>query len=71
MQDAPRHWSPQQALVFLAVVLVSLLSPSGRSWTIGTVSDTFVRVGGRTLAFGHRAAGFEYQNTSVAARGGG
>jgi alpha-galactosidase len=51
--------------------VVSLISPSGRAWTGGAASDTFVRVGGRTHPFGHRGNGFEYQNTTVSARAGG
>jgi alpha-galactosidase len=51
--------------------VVSLISGSGRSWTIGAAADTFLRVGGRTVTFGHRGAGFEYQNAAVASRNGG
>jgi hypothetical protein len=49
-------------------VVASLVSPSGQNWAIGPASDTFVRAAGRTLAFGHRASGFEDQGTTVAER---
>jgi len=51
--------------------IASLVSPSGRLWSLAAGADTFVRVGGRTLAFGGRASGFAYQNASVSARGNG
>src|ERR1700730_7470871 len=56
------------AALTLAVVpaldfaFVALISASGREWMSAAAADTFVRVGGRTLAFGHRSVGFEYQN---------
>jgi alpha-galactosidase len=46
-----------------------LVTPSGESWTTGNVPDTFVRVGGQTLAFGNRAAGFNYREVTTAASG--
>src|SRR5438445_2388259 len=49
--------------------VVSLIAASGRTWSIGTAADSFVRVAGRTLAFGHRASGFEYQGAIVDTRG--
>jgi hypothetical protein len=49
--------------------LVSLIAASGRAWSIGTAADSFVRVAGRTFAFGHRASGFEYQGATVDTRG--
>jgi alpha-galactosidase len=49
--------------------VTSLVSSSGRAWTAGSASDSFVRVSGRTLAFGSRAAGFEFKSAGVAARG--
>src|SRR5438093_7499932 len=49
--------------------LVSLIGASGRTWSIGTAADSFVRVAGRTFAFGHRGSGFEYQGATVDTRG--
>src|SRR5436305_5580686 len=49
--------------------VMSLLSSSGRAWTVGSASDSFVRVSGRTLAFGSRAAGFEFKSADVVGRG--
>ena len=49
--------------------IVSLISASGAPWTTSVAADSFVRVGPRTLAFGNRAAGFAYQDASVATRG--
>src|SRR4029077_17960845 len=51
--------------------LTSLVSSSGRTWTSAAAADTFVRLGGRTLTFGSRAAGFEVQSATVANRGNG
>ena len=51
--------------------LAQLVSPSGRSWASAAAADTFVRVGGRTLPFGSRASGFEYQGAQATARGNG
>ena len=45
--------------------IVAYASPSGRSWSAGAGADTFVRAGGRTLAFGSRAAGFQFQSAAV------
>jgi alpha-galactosidase len=48
---------------------VGLTSASGRAWTTGAASDTFVRIGSRSLAFGSRAAGFTYRDAAVVTRG--
>ena len=49
--------------------IVSVVSASGIAWTTSVASDSFVRVGTRTLAFGSRAAGFAYQDASAVTRG--
>ena len=49
--------------------IVKLLSASGVAWTTATAADTFVRVGGKTIAFGSRATGFTYKDANVSARG--
>jgi len=49
--------------------IVSLLSASGTSWTTAAAADSLVSVGGRTLPFGSRAAGFAYDGVTVATRG--
>ena len=49
--------------------VVSLLSASGTKWNAGAAADTFVRIGGRTLAFGNRPAGFTYRDVAVVAHG--
>src|SRR6478672_11894522 len=51
--------------------VISLVSASGRAWLLGSAADTFVRTAGRTLAFGSRAAGFDFQGVAVGARGNG
>ncbi len=49
--------------------IVRLSSPSNKPWTIGTVPDTFLKVGGQSVAFGNRAAGFVYQNVTTSVEG--
>jgi len=49
--------------------VTSLVSASGRTWTAVTAADSFVRIAGRTFAFGQRASGFEFQNATVETRG--
>src|SRR5882757_4435280 len=49
--------------------IVSLLSASGTTWNASAAADTFVRVGGRTLAFGNRPAGFTYRDVAVVTHG--
>jgi alpha-galactosidase len=49
--------------------LVSVISPSGQKWAGGTVPDTSVHVGTRTVPFGNRAAGFAYENAAVTTSG--
>src|SRR5262249_26721902 len=49
--------------------LVSLTGASGRAWATSGGADSFVRVGGRTLPFGHRGSGFELQSGTVEPRG--
>src|SRR4051812_15406379 len=51
--------------------VTSLVSPTGRAWLIGSAADSVVRVAGRTLAFGSRAAGFDYQGVTIRSQGGG
>ncbi|HJZ70427.1 MAG TPA: glycoside hydrolase family 36 protein [Vicinamibacterales bacterium] len=49
--------------------LVSLVSPSGQKWAGGSVPDSSVHVGSRTLPFGNRADGFALENAAVTTRG--
>jgi alpha-galactosidase len=49
--------------------LVSVSSPSGRQWAGGTVPDTSVHIGTRTVPFGNRAAGFAYENAAATTSG--
>jgi alpha-galactosidase len=46
--------------------IVSLLSASGTSWSIGAAADSVVLVGGRSLPFGSRTAGFAFEDAAVA-----
>ena len=45
--------------------VLSLISASGRTWSIAGASDSLIRTGGRTLALGNRASGFEYRGATV------
>ena len=49
--------------------IVSLLSASGTTWNASAAADTVVRIGGRTLAFGNRPAGFTYRDVAVVTHG--
>jgi alpha-galactosidase len=49
--------------------IVSLLSASGTTWNASVAADTVVRIGGRTLAFGNRPAGFTYRDVAVVTHG--
>jgi len=49
--------------------VVRLESESGEPRTLGTLPDTQINVGGKTLPFGSRAAGFIFQNASASADG--
>ncbi len=49
--------------------IVSLRSATGTPWNADGSSDSTVRVGGRTLAFGSRPAGFAYQAADAVGRG--
>jgi alpha-galactosidase len=49
--------------------IVKFLSASGTAWTIGVAADSTVRVGGRSLAFGNRAAGFAYEEAAATTHG--
>jgi alpha-galactosidase len=49
--------------------VVRFASPGDRSWTTAAAPDTVVRVGGQTVPFGNRAAGFTYQNVATSVRG--
>jgi alpha-galactosidase len=49
--------------------VVNLISASDSSWAPAPASDTVVRVGGRSIAFGNRSAGFAFQETAVITRG--
>jgi alpha-galactosidase len=49
--------------------ILSLTSSSGASWIAGSAPDTVVRVGGRSLSFGNRSAGFTYREAAVVTRG--
>ena len=49
--------------------IVRLLSASGVPWTLEAAADSTVRVGGRTLAFGNRPAGFAFENAGAAVHG--
>ena len=50
--------------------IVRLLSATGTSWTVGVAADSTVRVGGRSLPFGSRTAGFAFEEAAVVTRGG-
>jgi alpha-galactosidase len=45
--------------------IVGFVSSSNTSWTTGALPDSNIKVGGTTLAFGHRASGFQFQTTNV------
>ena len=45
--------------------VISLVSATGRTWSVGSTADSLVRTGGRTLALGNRASGFEYRSATV------
>jgi len=47
--------------------LLGLIAPSGKAWTAGAASDSFVRIGSRTFPFGSRSAGFAYDSATVSA----
>jgi len=47
----------------------SLTSASGTSWITGAAPDTVLHVGGHSLSFGNRAAGFAYRDAAVVTRG--
>lgn len=49
--------------------LVGLVSPSGERWTIDSLPDTSIQIGGQTLAFGSRSAGFVYQDVKTSVKG--
>src|ERR1019366_8969976 len=51
--------------------IVSLPSASGNAGAGGAATDTFVRVGTRSLLFGNRLSGFAYRAAAVVARGNG
>ena len=44
-------------------------SLSGRRWVLGGLPDTFLRVGGKTVAFGSRTAGFVYRDVTSSTTG--
>lgn len=49
--------------------VIRLAAPSGEPRTLGTLPDTQINVGGKTLAFGNRAAGFVFQNVATSVDG--
>ncbi|MGH9143580.1 MAG: alpha-galactosidase [Vicinamibacterales bacterium] len=49
--------------------VVSLRSATGTAWNAAAASDSTVHVGGRTLVFGSRPAGFAYQAADPVSRG--
>ncbi len=49
--------------------ILRLSSLSNQPWTIGNLPDTFLKVGGQTLPFGNRAAGFVYQTVTTTVKG--
>src|SRR4029450_11867965 len=49
--------------------IVHATSPSGRLWVTGGLPDTFLRIGGQTLAFCSRAAGFAYRDFTPSTSG--
>src|SRR5262245_30046316 len=49
-------------------VVMSLATPRGASWSAAQISDTLIKVGGRTVAFGNRADGFALQNVATSVR---
>src|SRR2546423_15477717 len=40
-------------------LVTNLLSPSGRSWTVGAQADTIVTANGSSTSFGSRSQGFD------------
>ena len=49
--------------------ILRLASASDRSWTAGSAPDSVVKVGGQTLPFGSREAGFNYRDVSTTVDG--
>ena len=49
--------------------IVSLTTPSGVAWNVGASPDTVLRVGGQTLPFGRRSAGFALRTVVPTANG--
>src|SRR5262245_8489242 len=49
--------------------IVSLASRSGTSWIEGSASDSVLRTGGQTVAFGSRAAGFVFDGVATSVSG--
>jgi alpha-galactosidase len=49
--------------------LLRLVSPAGEARTVTGLPDTQINVGGRTLAFGSRSAGFVLQGVTTSVRG--
>ena len=50
--------------------LLSLVSPAGRNWLSSATSGATVAANGKSLAFGSRAAGFQFESATVANQGG-
>ena len=48
--------------------VLRLMSPSGKSWTVGVQTDTVVRIGSQSVPFGSRAAGFAFQGVETSVR---
>jgi len=49
--------------------IVRATSPSDRLWVTGGLPDTFLRIGGQTLLFGSRSAGFVYHEVTTSTTG--
>jgi alpha-galactosidase len=49
--------------------IVRATSPSDRLWITGGLPDTFLRIGGQTLSFGSRGAGFVYHDVTTSTTG--
>jgi alpha-galactosidase len=47
---------------------VRLVSPSGKTWTVGAQTDTVVRIGSQSVPFGSRASGFVFQGVETSVR---
>ena len=49
--------------------IVRATTPSGRLWIVGGLPDTVLQIGGQTVTFGSRGAGFVYRGVTTSATG--